>query len=47
MDVIQYGGLEVLEKAQKVHAKDDFIAMTIPKLIKYIRGIFFYICIMY
>ena len=45
MDVIQYGGLDVLEKAMRTHSTDNFISLTIPKIIKYIRG--FNVCNIY
>lgn len=38
MDIIQFGGLDILEKAQKVHADDEFIAGSIPKLLKILLG---------
>ncbi len=40
MDLIQYGGLDFLEKAKKLHAQDEFIAGGIPKLLKILIGIF-------
>lgn len=38
MDIIQFGGLDILEKAQKVHADDEFISGSIPKLLKILLG---------
>lgn len=32
MDFIQYGGIDLMEKALRLHAKDDYVAMTMPKL---------------
>ena len=47
MDFIQFGGLDFLEKANKVHADDEFIAGSIPKLLKILIGkqnISIYLC---
>ncbi len=38
MDFIQFGGLDLLEKAMRTHSKDDFIAMAIPKLLSVLLG---------
>jgi hypothetical protein len=38
MDLIQFGGLDFLQKANKVHAEDEFIAGSIPKLLKMLLG---------
>lgn len=38
MDFIQFGGLDFIEKAIRVHEKDDYIAMMLPKLQKVILG---------
>jgi hypothetical protein len=40
MDFIQFGGLDFLEKANKVHAEDEFIAGSIPPLLKILIGMF-------
>ena len=34
MDFIQFGGLDLLEKAMRTHSKDDFISVTVPRLLK-------------
>lgn len=39
MDFIQYGGVDLLEKAAKVHHKDDYLSLKIPKLSKVILTI--------
>lgn len=41
MDIIQFGGLDFLEAANKVHADDEFIAGSIPKLLKILLGDYF------
>ncbi len=38
MDFIQFGGLDFLEKCIRVHEKDDYIAIMMPKLQKVILG---------
>lgn len=38
MDFIQFGGLDLLEKAMRMHSQDDFISMTIPKLLNILLG---------
>lgn len=38
MDFIQYGGVELLERALKVHEDDDYVKITLPKLVKSIIG---------
>ncbi len=40
MDFIQYGGLDLLEKAMRTHSKDDFISVTVPKLFNTLLGWF-------
>ena len=50
MDFIQFGGLDFLEKANKVHADDEFISGSIPKLLKILIGkqnISIYLCFLY
>jgi hypothetical protein len=44
MDFIQFGGLDFLEKANKVHAEDEFIAGSIPPLLKILIGRFYNSC---
>jgi len=39
MDFIQYGGLDLIDKAMRVHAKDDFLAVTLPYLLKVITAV--------
>lgn len=39
MDFIQFGGLDLLEKAIRVHSKDDIIAIEAPKCLKYIVAV--------
>lgn len=39
MDFIQYGGLDLIEKAIRVHEKDNIIALELPPLMKHIMGI--------
>lgn len=38
MDFIQFGGLDLLDKAMRIHSKDDFIAVTVPKLLNVLLG---------
>ena len=38
MDFIQFGGLDLIDKAIRVHEKDDYIAIMLPKLQKIILG---------
>ena len=38
MDFIQFGGLDLLEKAMRMHVKDDFISVTSPKLFSVLSG---------
>lgn len=38
MDFIQFGGLDFLEKAYKIHREDEFIAGSIPPLQKILLG---------
>ena len=38
MDFIQYGGIDLLEKAMRLHARDDYVAMTLPKLREVLLG---------
>lgn len=38
MDFIQFGGLDFLEKAKKVHAEDEFISGSIPMVLKALIG---------
>ncbi len=38
MDLIQFGGLDLLEKIIRTHEKDDYLQVMIPKLIKVILG---------
>lgn len=51
MDFIQYGGLDLLEKAMRMHVKDDFISVTSPKLFNILSSellmlfLFVFICI--
>lgn len=34
MDFIQYGGLDVVEKCMRNHSKDEYLAMTTPRILK-------------
>ncbi len=38
MDLIQFGGLDLLEKIIRTHEKDDYLQVMIPKLMKVILG---------
>lgn len=38
MDFIEFGGVDLLEKAMRVHAKDDYLAGLMPKLIRVVLG---------
>jgi hypothetical protein len=38
MDLIQFGGLDVLEKIIRTHEKDDYLQVMIPKLMKVVLG---------
>ena len=38
MDVIQYGGLDILSKAKKIHESNEFIHGSIPRLLKCLIG---------
>lgn len=38
MDFIQFGGLDLLDKSIKLHVKDDFLAVMLPKLKRVILG---------
>ena len=38
MDVIQYGGMDVLDRALKLHRSNEFVSLTLPKLIKEFLG---------
>lgn len=40
MDFIQWGGVDMLEKTMRMHAKDEFLVSTLPKLIKIILGMY-------
>jgi hypothetical protein len=40
MDFIQFGGIDVIEKAIRIHASDDYIAMMLPRLLNVILGNF-------
>jgi hypothetical protein len=39
MDFIQFGGLEILEKALRVHAKDDMISFSVPPFLRYVIAV--------
>ncbi|RYY86318.1 hypothetical protein EON63_06010 [archaeon] len=34
MDFIQFGGFDLVEKIQKLHASDQFLAVSLPKILK-------------
>eukprot|EP00981_Chlorochromonas_danica_P013277 scaffold6042_cov247-Ochromonas_danica.AAC.22 len=36
MDFIQYGGLDIIAKCMRLHEKDEFLAMTVPRVLKII-----------
>jgi hypothetical protein len=38
MDLIQYGGLDILDKAAKLHKMNEFIATSIPPLVQILLG---------
>lgn len=38
MDFIEFGGVDLLEKALRVHTKDDYLKGILPKLIKVVLG---------
>lgn len=38
MDFIQFGGLDLITKAATVHARDNYLAMQLPKLARIILG---------
>lgn len=38
MDFIEFGGVDLLEKAVRVHAKDDYLQGFLPKLVKVVLG---------
>ncbi len=38
MDFIEFGGVDLLEKAIRVHAKDDYLMGILPKLIRVVLG---------
>eukprot|EP01034_Spumella_vulgaris_P022222 gene22222-28336_t len=39
MDFIQFGGLDLLDKAMRIHSKDDFISVTVPRLLNVLMAI--------
>ena len=39
MDFIQYGGLDLLAKAQQNHERDNYFGIMIPKLTKIILAV--------
>jgi len=43
MDVIQYGGIDVLDRALKLHRSNEFVSLTLPKLIKQYLGMKYFI----
>lgn len=34
MDFIQFGGFDLIEKIQKLHASDQFLSVSLPKILK-------------
>ena len=38
MDFIQFGGMDIMDKVKKMHSSNEFLAMTIPKLMARISG---------
>jgi hypothetical protein len=38
MDFIQCGGIDLFDKITRTHAKDEYLTLTIPKLVKAILG---------
>lgn len=38
MDFIRFGGVDVIEKAIRIHAEDDYLAMMLPRLLNIILG---------
>ena len=39
MDFIQYGGLDIFDKIMRLHEKDEFITLSIPKFQKYVLDV--------
>ncbi len=38
MDFIRFGGIDLAEKAIRIHATDDYIAMMLPRLLNVVLG---------
>lgn len=38
MDFIQYGGVDWLNRVLRVHSTDDFVLVSVPKLLKVMLG---------
>lgn len=38
MDFIQYGGFDVIDKAVRIHSRDDYLAVILPKLQRVVLG---------
>jgi hypothetical protein len=39
MDFIQFGGMDIFDKAMKIHAADNFLSITVPKFLAYVSDI--------
>lgn len=38
MDFIRFGGIDLVEKAIRIHSTDDYIAMMLPRLLNIVLG---------
>lgn len=39
MDFIQFGGMDIFDKAMKIHKADDFLSITVPKFLEYVSDV--------
>ena len=38
MDFIQFGGFDLIEKAVRIHSRDDYLVVMLPKLQRIVLG---------